>query len=480
MDFEEISRFSIEHSNDLILYFDETGSVFYENHAADAALEYGKDIKLTSVTEIFPSLFSWQSGQLVCMEPLDGREIETEAYRRNRTCFPVSTRIYQMDEDHCIVIACDMTERIQMRKRVLEVDQQIEDALKVKSEFTANVTHELRTPVNGISGNTRELLELETDPAKIRRLNLIERGCQDMHNIINNVLDFSKLEAGKFTLELREFVFRDMIDYAVSNHRTKINEKGLEFLLTISPDIPERIIGDELRIVQILNNLLSNAVKFTSAGKIILEVVKTAQIDSRIELFFLVIDSGIGIAKEDQDKLFQSFSQVDASISRKFGGTGLGLNITKQLVEMMGGSIHLESEQGKGSMFSFQIWVELPKDEIEETDKTISDNRENIKHATLDDFGIKDDLWHFGTEENLTELDKKMTKLVLCLEMGNWEKAESFADTIKQMTAQAPKEIKSIALRVKMAVQKEDYEHAMAYHKDLVELLKSQKAGIEE
>ena len=152
-----------------------------------------------------------------------------------------------------------------------------------------------------------ELLEEETDDKCLQKLRMIERGCKDMHALINNILDFSKLEAGKFTIEKREFRFREMMDYVKANHLSKITEKGLDFFMTISPEIPEYVIGDELRIGQIVNNLLSNACKFTSVGKISVEVVKTAQEEDKVELFFIVLDTGIGIDKEGQDKLFKSF-----------------------------------------------------------------------------------------------------------------------------------------------------------------------------
>ncbi len=468
MNIDSILRFSMDHTQELILVAEPSGHIFYANQTAKSTLEYGESINEFSIVDIYPTVFSFEDGKLICNEPMNGSDIRSDAYRKNRTCFPALTRIYPLEEGGLLINAYDATERVALKRKVDAIDKQIEDALKVKSEFTANVTHELRTPVNGISGNTRELLEMETDPAKQRLLQLIERGCQDMHAIINNVLDFSKLEAGKFTLEDREFVFRDMIDYAVSNHKNKINEKGLDFTLTVSPDIPEKLIGDELRIVQILNNLLSNAVKFTSVGKIILEVVKTAQIEDKIELFFLVIDSGIGISKENQDKLFQSFSQVDASISRKFGGTGLGLNITKQLVEMMEGSIHLESEYGKGSMFSFHIWLKVPEGMTENLNYVPNFSTEK---KSLDDFGIQEEIWKFGTAENLDELKKKLSKLVLCIEMENWEKAEMFGDTVKKLTQEAPKDIKTTALRLKMNVQKEDYEAAIEGHTTLMSLL---------
>ena len=169
-------------------------------------------------------------------------------------------------------------------REILQSKQEAEEALKVKSEFVANVTHELRTPVNGVLGHVKELTDIETDAAKLRTLKVIERCCGDMNKIINNILDFSKLEAGKFVLEPRRFHVRDMLNYVKSNHINKMTEKGLDFFMTVSPEVPEFIIGDELRIAQILNNLLSNALKFTSVGKISIEVFKTAQVLSLIHI----------------------------------------------------------------------------------------------------------------------------------------------------------------------------------------------------
>ena len=382
------------------------------------------------------------------------------AYRKNRTCFPVRTRMLRWEGNPgtYICMAYDISKVKFLEKKAVNAGTEAEAAEKVKSEFVANVTHELRTPVNGILGNARELMSIETEEKKLRLLRLVERGCNDMHAIINNILDFSKLEAGKFILEPRKFNLRNMMDYVKSNHINKITEKGLEFFVTISPEVPEYIIGDELRIVQILNNLISNACKFTMVGKIVVEVVKTAQIDNRIELFFLVIDTGIGIDKADVDKLFKSFSQVDASISRKFGGTGLGLNICKQLVELMDGNIRVESEPGRGSMFCFHIWVEVPQEEMEHQKEVTENNAPQNILQSLSDIEKNQDIWEYGKAENREEIRKKMSKLILSVEMENWEKAEMFAETIKQLTKDAPGEVKSAALRLKMAVQKGDYE----------------------
>lgn len=469
-------RFSVDNAIEMVLFFDKEGRILYANDKAKTLLGY-EDLKDCHITEIFPASFQKEDGRLVIRCALGQTEQDMDAYRKNRTCFPVRAKIFQNEAEpsiyHCM--ADDASERNYLIRQNDQADQEMEAAMKMKSEFVANVTHELRTPVNGILGNARELAELETDPGKRRLLSLVERGCSDMNAIINSILDFSKLEAGKFTLEPRKFNFRNMVDYVKTNHSNKITEKGLDFFVTISPEVPEYVIGDELRIVQILNNLLSNAYKFTSIGKISLEVVRTAQVKNRVELFFLVIDTGIGIAREDQDKLFKSFSQVSASTSRKYGGTGLGLNICKQLVELMDGSIRLDSEVGKGSMFSFHIWLELPaKEDGDIVDVVTRDPRAQLHIVQMmGGPGAEqvEDVRKFGEPGNLKEIRAKMSKLSLSVEMENWEKAEMFCETIRQLTQDAPPKIKSAMLHLKMAVQKGDYEKTMASHAALQEAL---------
>lgn len=462
---------SFEHALELVVTFDKSGIIIYANSEARKKLEYGVELLGIHISEIFPNSFeATQDGFLTEYE--FGEEIQNlMAYRKNRTCFPAEVKIFLSEENVYICMANDISKQDFLKKEIVKVEHEAEQALKVKSEFVANVTHELRTPVNGILGNTKELLEQEKDESNKKILRLIERGCEDMNGIINTILDFSKLEAGKFTLEPRKFHFRNMIDYVKANHINKITEKGLDFFVTISPEVPEYVIGDELRIEQILNNLLSNACKFTAVGKISVEVVKTTQVNNRIELFFLVIDSGIGIDKADMDKLFKSFSQVDASISRRYGGTGLGLNICKQLVELMGGNISVESEKNRGSVFSFSIWLEIPEDEVT-TQTTNADIQLELKQRLRirdneDETGAK----KYGTPENLEEIRNKMSKFILCVEMENWEKAEMFAEVIKQLTLEAPKEVKTAMLKLKMAVQKEDYEKTQAAFEILQKLL---------
>ncbi|MBO5293326.1 MAG: PAS domain-containing protein [Lachnospiraceae bacterium] len=484
MDQSGLFQFSADHALEDILIFDESGRICYVNRSVEQHLEYKKaELYGCLITDIFSGTWELKEGRIRCGQA-DGSLQDMMAYRKNGTCFPVKARllVYRDLQDGAeghrayICMAHDVSNEIFLEKKASRAGQEAEEALKVKSEFVANVTHELRTPVNGILGNIQELIRQETETDKLKLLHLVERGCHDMNALINNILDFSKLEAGKFTLEARSFPFRNMVDYVKSNHSSKIIEKGLEFSVTVAPDIPEHVIGDELRIVQILNNLLSNACKFTSVGSIHVEIVQTARSGNRAELFFIVTDTGIGISKTDQDKLFQSFSQVDASISRKYGGTGLGLNICKQLVELMGGSIHVDSEPGKGTRFFFHIWVEIPQDEAGVSDsepETIPTDEQEIvrKLKNLTESSISEKIWSYGEKENQEELDKKMSKLILSVEMGNWEKAEQFIETIKQLVEGAPREVKSVALRLKMAVQKGDYEKTTIAFEKLQQLL---------
>ena len=462
-----VFRFALDYALEMVLLFGKDGKITYANHAAKQLLEYGDDLIGRGMGEIFPGEFRNDNGTFIDWESAIGRMKDAMAYRKNQTCFPVQLQFGRMEEEPFLYfcMGINTTDRELLSQKVQQADAKVETAQKIKNEFVANITHELRTPVNGILANTKELMDDEGDESRLQKLQLIERGCKDMNALINNILDFSKLEAGKFTLEQRKFNFRAMMDYVKANHRSKTTEKGLDFFMTISPEIPENIVADELRIVQILNNLLSNACKFTSVGKITVEALKTAQSGNKIELFFLVLDTGIGIDKEGQDKLFKSFSQVDASISRKYGGTGLGLNITKQLIEMMGGKIYVQSELGKGTMFSFYIWVELPEEEMETVKRDLG--KPAWKPIGLEEALGEEHLREFGSRENRAELKKKMSKLILSLEMENWEKAEMFMESIKQLTDFAPQEIKNMVLRLKMAVQKGDYTKSTAAYEIL-------------
>lgn len=463
----------LDHALEMAFAFDRNGIIIYANIEAKEHLGYGDALKGTNINDIFPNDFEKNGSGFQTDFDMDSDITRMFAYRQNRTCFHVEVRFIRVWEEpvRYLCVANDISKEEMLQKEIERVTKETEEMLQVKSQFVANVTHELRTPVNGILGNTREMLSHEDDKNKRAVMELVVRTCQDMNQIINNILDFSKLDAGKFVLDPTKFCIRNMVDYVKANHINKITEKGVEFFVTVSPEVPENIIADELRIVQILNNLLSNACKFTSVGKITLEILKTAQVGNMAELFFLVIDTGIGMDKTDQEKLFKSFSQVDASISRKYGGTGLGLNISKQLVELMGGSISVESEKNKGSVFSVSIWVEIPEDELSGEGRIVDKAQAMAEVQNFYREQGEDRMDQFGTPENLEELRKKMSKLILSVEMSNWEKAEQFAEMIKEMTQGAPKDVKNVVLRLRMAVQKGDCDKTDAAFKKLKELL---------
>lgn len=325
---------------ELILVFDKEGKILFGNKTAEDKLEYGNDELLAcGMSRIFRQDF--EHGPEACDTFLDSIEKgnkELAMYRKNNSCFSVNVRIITTDiPDTYIVMAEDITASINKRVRKLKEDE--EESGRGRNQFTANVTHELRTPVNGIKGQALALREEIDDPQQKKMLDVILHCCENMLSLINDVLDYAKIETGKFTIDETEFDFYELMEKVIATHSMEISRKELRLNVSIDEQIPRFMIGDELRIGQILNNLLSNAVKFTTVGYVSLAINKTMQVNDEVELFFMVKDTGIGISPKEQDRLFQSFSQVDASITRRFGGIGLGLVITKQLIELMHGNI---------------------------------------------------------------------------------------------------------------------------------------------
>ena len=250
----------------------------------------------------------------------------------------------------------------QMEIQNVELDlakRRAQEAARIKSEFLANMSHELRTPLNGVIGFTRQTLKTPLTSTQRDYLHTIERSANNLLSIINDVLDFSKLEAGKLVLESIPFPLRATLDETLVLLAPSAHDKGLELTINVQGEVPDNVIGDPLRLQQILTNLIGNAVKFTERGNIDIRVEKRSLSNSSVELEVQVHDTGIGIAEKQQSQLFQAFRQADASISRRHGGTGLGLVITQKLVNEMGGEIAFHSRLNQGSTFWFHVSLAL-------------------------------------------------------------------------------------------------------------------------
>ncbi|AKH88282.1 two-component sensor histidine kinase BarA [Edwardsiella tarda] len=250
----------------------------------------------------------------------------------------------------------------QMEIQNVELDlakKRAQEAARIKSEFLANMSHELRTPLNGVIGFTRQVLKTPLSATQIDYLHTIERSANNLLSIINDVLDFSKLEAGKLVLEHIPFMLRETIDEVATLLAPSAHDKGLELTLNVRNDVPEHVLGDPMRLQQVLTNLLGNAIKFTEKGNIDIRIEQRSLNTQAVELEVQVHDTGIGISERQQSQLFQAFRQADASITRRHGGTGLGLVITQKLINEMGGDIAFHSQPHKGSTFWFHIRLEL-------------------------------------------------------------------------------------------------------------------------
>jgi signal transduction histidine kinase/CheY-like chemotaxis protein len=322
---------------------------------------------------------------------------------------------------------------LNMMEDLDEARNQAEDATKAKSDFLANMSHEIRTPMNAVIGMTHLAMKTELTAKQYDYLKKIDISAKALLGIINDILDFSKIEAGKLDMEAVDFQLENTLDNISTLVGIKTQEKGLELLFKTDPAVPTALVGDPLRLGQILINLSNNAVKFTDSGEVVISTELVRKDKAQVTLKFSVRDTGIGMTTEQAAKLFQPFSQADSSTTRKYGGTGLGLTISKRLAEMMGGEIRVESQAGQGSTFSFTANFGLGKEAAKKSFHLSRDLR-RMKVLVVDDNAtsreiLQEMLGSFSFEvtlaasgpEGITEIEKANEDRPIELVIMDWK-----------------------------------------------------------
>jgi len=392
---EEKFRTISTSARDAIIMMDNEGNISYWNEAAERIFGYtkeesiGKYLHKFIVPERFYETYSkgFKRFQITGEGAALGKTLELTAFRKDGAEFPVELSLSAVKlkgKWNAVGILRDITERKKAEKELEKAKKAAEEANQAKSQFLASMSHEIRTPMNAIVGMSELLSGTSLYDEQKEYVEMIKISADNLLGIINDILDLSKIESGRLEIEETEFDLRDVIEVTTISLATQASKKGLELLCHINPEIPAYIISDPTRLRQILVNLIGNAIKFTEKGQIVVDVKTEERKNNRAILRFCVSDTGVGIPKEKQAKIFESFTQADNSTTRQYGGTGLGLTISKQLVEKMGGKIWVESEIGKGSNFYFTISCSVVEKAKEKEDVAPPEIR-NLRVLIVDD-----------------------------------------------------------------------------------------------
>lgn len=404
----------LDTATDAIISIDHTGIIKNYNRAAEKIFGYSVDEAMgKSVNLLMPEPYRSNHDRFIQIyldtgqKKVIGIGRETLGIRKDGTQFPLDLAISEVRTNGKRIftgIARDITQRKKDEEALRYAMEEAHNANRVKSEFLASMSHEIRTPMNAIIGIAELLYETPLSKEQKEYVRIFRSAGENLLNIINDILDISKIEAGKIELEEREFDLREIIDGICEIMAIRSHEKNLELACDIPADIETSLIGDPIRLRQIIVNLIGNAVKFTNEGEIILSVrtvesfniIKDEQKNSAdkgtdpaasiITLAFSVKDSGIGIPEDKLPDIFESFSQADSSTTRKYGGTGLGLAISKRLVELMGGSIRVKSQEGSGTTFTFTADFMLnTKKQVDAKSHNIPDSIKGLRTLIIDD-----------------------------------------------------------------------------------------------
>jgi len=382
---------------DAIITIDETAIVQSFNPAAEAMFGYAADEVIGhNVKMLQPEPYRSQhdtyiknylrSGQAKIVGV--GREVVGQ--RKDGTTFPMDLAVSEilLEKKRMFTgIVRDISDRKQAEEALRTAKRNAEAANKTKSEFLAVMSHEIRTPMNAIIGMADLLAESPLNPDQKQYVQVFRSAGETLLNLINDILDLSKVESGHTELEKVGFDLGELVDQLSSITSVRASEKGIEFAFHVMPNVPTKLIGDPFRLRQILMNLTGNSIKFTEQGEVVVQIQVDAINEGNrgVGLLFSVSDTGIGIPAEKQRVIFDSFTQVDSSTTRHYGGTGLGLNIVKRLVELMGGRIWVESKEASGSTFSFTAHFDLQKDQAPKDVELRAIEMEGLKILVIDD-----------------------------------------------------------------------------------------------
>ena len=364
---------TLDQINDAVFIFDPSSLLFtYVNQGAAIQLGYTREEMLSlRMTDINPEFSIDRFKDMITplvIEEENSLSFETTHETRNGLFKPVDVLLQYVHESNqpprFVAVVRDISEQKRITLELKEAKEVAEAATIAKSRFLANMSHEIRTPMNAVIGMSHILMNSELTTKQKSQVLKIQSAATSLLGIINDILDFSKIEADKIQLETKAFDLDALLADTITVIRDKAEEKGLEIIFDVDLNVPRHVIGDSLRLSQVLTNLISNAIKFTNEGHILIKIETSPASNTHKQYTFSVSDTGIGIPYDAQKDLFKPFNQVDASTTRKYGGTGLGLAICKNLIQLMGGELQLKSVPGKGSQFFFSIELEIANDDL--------------------------------------------------------------------------------------------------------------------